>query len=64
MHAQNGAFVCEPAILVRRKGRPPQVWSCDKLDAKLVDMRELYTEWQAATSAQEVLQSCAPLVPF
>lgn len=37
-------LVSEPAILVRRSGKPNQIWSLDKLDVKLVDMRELYNE--------------------
>lgn len=37
-------FLNEPAVLVQRKGRPSQIWSCDKLDNKLVDMREMYNE--------------------
>ena len=37
-------LVSEPAILVRRTGKPNQIWSLDKLDVKLVDMRELYNE--------------------
>ena len=37
-------LVSEPAILVRRTSKPNQIWSLDKLDVKLVDMRELYNE--------------------
>jgi len=37
-------LVSEPAILVRRTGKPNQIWSLDKIDVKLVDMRELYNE--------------------
>ena len=37
-------LVSEPAILVRRTGKPNQIWSLDKLDMKLIDMRELYNE--------------------
>ncbi|KAL2083840.1 hypothetical protein ACEWY4_019358 [Coilia grayii] len=40
---KRGALVSEPAIQVRRKGRGHQVWSIEKLDNKLVDMREHYT---------------------
>lgn len=39
-------LVSEPAILVRRTGKPNQIWSLDKLDVKLVDMRELYNEFK------------------
>lgn len=34
----------EPAILVKKKGLPSQVWSMEKLENKLIDMRELYDE--------------------
>lgn len=39
-------LVSEPAILVRRTGKPNQIWSLDKLDVKLIDMRELYNEFK------------------
>lgn len=32
----------EPAILVKRTGKASQVWSMDKLENKLIDMRDLY----------------------
>ena len=41
---QRGAFVSEPAILVKRKTDANQVWSIEKLDSKLIDMRELYED--------------------
>ena len=41
---QRGAFVSEPAILVKRRDEASQVWSMEKLDLKLIDMRELYEE--------------------
>ena len=34
----------EPAILVKRKGLGSQVWSMEKLENKLIDMRDLYEE--------------------
>ncbi|XP_049881981.1 kinesin-like protein KIF13B isoform X2 [Pectinophora gossypiella] len=43
---KRGAFVSEPAIMVKRPGRGGQVWSMEKLDNKLVDMREMYDEWR------------------
>ncbi|XP_068626995.1 kinesin-like protein KIF13A [Battus philenor] len=43
---KRGAFVSEPAIMVRRPGRGGQVWSMEKLDNKLVDMRDMYDEWR------------------
>lgn len=36
----------EPAIQVRRKGKGTQVWSIEKLENKLVDMREHYADWK------------------
>lgn len=43
---QRGAIVSEPAIQVRRKGKGTQVWSIEKLENKLVDMREHYADWK------------------
>ena len=36
--------LCDPAILVKRKDKGSLVWSLEKLDAKLIDMREVYEE--------------------
>ncbi|XP_046672118.1 kinesin-like protein KIF13A isoform X2 [Homalodisca vitripennis] len=41
---RRGAFVSEPAILVKRKGFGNQVWSMEKLENKLIDMREMYDD--------------------
>ncbi|XP_073080804.1 kinesin-like protein KIF13A isoform X2 [Manis javanica] len=43
---KRGAIVSEPAIQVRRKGRSTQVWTIEKLENKLIDMRDLYQEWK------------------
>ncbi|XP_050554850.1 kinesin-like protein KIF13A isoform X4 [Spodoptera frugiperda] len=43
---KRGAFVSEPAIMVKRPGRSGQVWSMEKLDNKLVDMRDMYDDWR------------------
>ncbi|XP_050727701.1 kinesin-like protein KIF13A isoform X3 [Eriocheir sinensis] len=43
---KRSAFVSEPAILVKRKGKPNQVWSMEKLEHKLIVMREMYDEQQ------------------
>ncbi len=43
---RRGVFVSEPAILVKRKGAPQQVWSMEKFDGKLIEMREMYAEWK------------------
>ncbi|KAL3290384.1 hypothetical protein HHI36_023724 [Cryptolaemus montrouzieri] len=40
---RRGAFVSEPAILVKR-GNSSQVWSMEKLENKIIDMREIYDE--------------------
>nr|XP_046910356.1 kinesin-like protein KIF13B isoform X2 [Dermatophagoides farinae] len=41
-----GVFVSEPAILVKRKNFPSQIWSMEKFDANLIEMRERYVEWK------------------
>ncbi|KAM9807089.1 kinesin-like protein KIF13A isoform 5-T5 [Syngnathus typhle] len=43
---KRGAIVSEPAIQVRRKGRATQVWTIEKLENKLVDMRDHYRDWR------------------
>ncbi|XP_066435503.1 kinesin-like protein KIF13A isoform X3 [Eleutherodactylus coqui] len=43
---KRGAIVSEPAIQVRRKCRGTQVWSIEKLENKLIDMRDAYQEWK------------------
>ncbi|XP_077348378.1 kinesin-like protein KIF13A isoform X8 [Lithobates pipiens] len=43
---KRGAIVSEPAIQVRRKCKGTQVWSIEKLENKLIDMREAYQEWK------------------
>lgn len=46
LHFQRGAFVSEPAILVRRVNSGSQVWSMEKLENKLIDMRDMYQEYK------------------
>ncbi|MCL4123707.1 UNVERIFIED_CONTAM: hypothetical protein GTU68_014270 [Idotea baltica] len=41
---KRSAFVSEPAILVKRHAKPSQVWSMEKLEHKLIVMRETYNE--------------------
>ncbi|XP_055327484.1 kinesin-like protein KIF13A isoform X1 [Paramacrobiotus metropolitanus] len=36
----------EAAIVVKRKHQPNQIWSVEKLQNKLIDMRELYNLWK------------------
>ncbi|KAJ6664479.1 hypothetical protein lerEdw1_007136 [Lerista edwardsae] len=43
---KRGAIVSEPAIQVRRKRKSTQVWTIEKLENKLIDMRDLYQEWK------------------
>uniref|UniRef100_A0A672MW18 Kinesin-like protein KIF13A n=1 Tax=Sinocyclocheilus grahami TaxID=75366 RepID=A0A672MW18_SINGR len=43
---KRGAIVSEPAIQVRRKGKGTQVWTIEKLENKLVDMRDHYRDWR------------------
>lgn len=43
---QRGAIVSEPAIQARRKGKSTQIWTIEKLENKLIDMRDLYQEWK------------------
>ncbi|XP_048248867.1 kinesin-like protein KIF13B isoform X7 [Haliotis rufescens] len=41
---KRGTFVSEPAIQVKRRGRANQIWSMEKLENKIIDMREMYEE--------------------
>ncbi|XP_037926224.1 kinesin-like protein KIF13B isoform X3 [Hermetia illucens] len=43
---KRGAFVSEPAILVKRMNSGSQIWSMEKLENKLIDMREIYQEYK------------------
>ncbi|XP_028908623.1 kinesin-like protein KIF13B [Ornithorhynchus anatinus] len=43
---KRGAVLSEPAIQVRRKGKGKQIWALEKLDNRLLDMRDLYQEWK------------------
>ncbi|XP_041101702.1 kinesin-like protein KIF13A isoform X2 [Polyodon spathula] len=43
---KRGAIVSEPAIQVRRKRKGTQVWTIEKLENKLVDMRDHYRDWK------------------
>uniref|UniRef100_A0AAQ5YK05 Kinesin family member 13A n=1 Tax=Amphiprion ocellaris TaxID=80972 RepID=A0AAQ5YK05_AMPOC len=52
---KRGAIVSEPAIQVRRKGKGTQVWTIEKLENKLVDMRDHYRDWKEGTE-----EACDP----
>lgn len=43
---KRGAFVSEPAILVRRMNSGSQIWSMEKLENKLIDMRDMYQDYK------------------
>ena len=51
---QRGAFVSEPAILVKRTNMGSQVWSMEKLENKLVDMRDMYEERKYTNNCQRL----------
>ncbi|KAM8967408.1 kinesin-like protein KIF13A isoform 2-T2 [Pelodytes ibericus] len=52
---KRGAIVSEPAIQVRRKCRGTQVWTIEKLENKLIDMRDAYQEWKEKPSENKQL---------
>ena len=47
----------EPAIQVRRKGKGTQVWAIERLENKLVDMRDHYRDWKEGTEEEMVSQA-------
>ncbi|XP_023592510.1 kinesin-like protein KIF13B [Trichechus manatus latirostris] len=51
------SVLSEPAIQVRRKGKGKQIWSLEKLDNRLLDMRELYQEWKECEEDSPVIRS-------
>ncbi|KAI4487926.1 hypothetical protein M0802_011688 [Mischocyttarus mexicanus] len=51
---KRGAFVSEPAILVKRTNMGSQVWSMEKLENKLVDMRDMYEERKDPNNCQRL----------
>uniref|UniRef100_H3AG65 Kinesin family member 13B n=1 Tax=Latimeria chalumnae TaxID=7897 RepID=H3AG65_LATCH len=54
---KRGAVLSEPAIQVRRKGKGKQIWSLEKLENRLVDIRELYQEWKDCDEDNPVIRS-------
>uniref|UniRef100_A0A674JX42 Kinesin family member 13B n=1 Tax=Terrapene triunguis TaxID=2587831 RepID=A0A674JX42_9SAUR len=54
---KRGAVLSEPAIQVRRKAKGKQIWSLEKLENRLIDMRELYQEWQACEEDDPLTRS-------
>uniref|UniRef100_A0A8C4X5E6 Kinesin family member 13Ba n=1 Tax=Erpetoichthys calabaricus TaxID=27687 RepID=A0A8C4X5E6_ERPCA len=51
------AVLSEPAVHVRRKGKSKQIWALEKLENRLVDMRELYQEWKNFDDENPVMHS-------
>ncbi|KAI5610859.1 kinesin-like protein KIF13B isoform X4 [Silurus asotus] len=51
------AVLSEPAIQVRRKGKGKQIWALEKMENRLVDMRELYQEWKDYDEDDHVMRS-------
>jgi len=41
---QRSGFVSEPAVFVKYRSKGSQVWSMDKFENKLIDMRDIYQE--------------------
>ncbi|NXN99964.1 KI13B protein, partial [Rhinopomastus cyanomelas] len=56
-NSKRGAILSEPAIQVRRKGRGKQIWSLEKLENRLVDMRDLYQEWKDCEEDNPVMRA-------
>ncbi|XP_063298079.1 kinesin-like protein KIF13B [Pelobates fuscus] len=54
---KRGAVLSEPAIQVRRKGKGKQIWSLEKLENRLVDIRDLYQEWKTCEEDNPVIRS-------
>ncbi|XP_069036060.1 kinesin-like protein KIF13B isoform X2 [Lepisosteus oculatus] len=51
------AVLSEPAVQVRRKGKGKQIWALEKMENRLVDMRELYQEWNDFDEDNPVMRS-------
>ncbi|XP_018578799.1 kinesin-like protein KIF13B isoform X2 [Anoplophora glabripennis] len=56
---KKGAFVSEPAILVKRSNTS-QVWSMEKLENKIIDMRELYEDQMSKGENQDEIKGPDP----
>ncbi|XP_036898091.1 kinesin-like protein KIF13B isoform X2 [Sturnira hondurensis] len=56
-NSKRGSLLSEPAIQVRRKGKGKQIWSLEKLDNRLLDMRDLYQEWKECEEDTPVIRS-------
>ncbi|XP_055686060.1 kinesin-like protein KIF13A isoform X2 [Lutzomyia longipalpis] len=60
---RRGAFVSEPAILVRRMNQGSQIWSMEKLENKLIDMREMYQEFKDRPMAMAIEEPPELIIP-
>lgn len=61
LSSQRDAVLSEPAIQVRRKGKGKQIWALEKMENRLVDMRELYQEWKdfdEDNPVSELIRAC------
>ncbi|KAK7151244.1 hypothetical protein R3I93_012242 [Phoxinus phoxinus] len=47
----------EPAVEVRRKSKGKQIWAMEKMENRLVDMRDLYQEWKDFDEDNPVMRS-------
>ncbi|XP_076027020.1 kinesin-like protein KIF13B isoform X2 [Genypterus blacodes] len=54
---KRNVVLSEPAIQVRRKGKGKQIWALEKMENRLVDMRELYQEWKDFDEDNHVMRS-------
>ena len=55
---QRGNSLSEAAILVRSEEQGSQVWSMDRLENRLVSMRDLYEEDHGRTDQEWYLADC------
>lgn len=58
------AVLSEPAIQVRRKGKGNQIWALEKLENRLVDMRDLYQEWKVLDEDNPMMHYFKRADPF
>ncbi|KAG7259447.1 hypothetical protein CRUP_000659 [Coryphaenoides rupestris] len=54
---KRNVVLSEPAVQVRRKGRGKQIWSLEKMENRLVDMKDLYQEWRDCQEDNSVTRS-------
>ncbi|KAI7799898.1 kinesin-like protein KIF13B [Triplophysa rosa] len=51
------SVLSEPAVEVRRSSKGKQIWAMEKMENRLVDMRELYQEWKDFDEDDPVMRS-------